>query len=85
MQTKVSTKGQVVLPGAVRRKLGLNAGDSLDVTLEAGRVILAPRKKRRRKVRIIKDPISGLPVLSAGADASILTSKQVREALDEFP
>ncbi len=85
MQTKLSTKGQVVLPGAVRRKLGLDAGDALNVTVEEGRVVLAPMKKRSRKVRIIRDPITGLPVLSAGRDAPTLTSKQVREALDEFP
>jgi AbrB family looped-hinge helix DNA binding protein len=85
MQTKLSTRGQVVLPGAIRRKLGLDAGDELSVTVEAGRVVLAPTKKRPRKTKIIKDPVTGLPVLTAGPDAPRLTSKQVREALDEFP
>ena len=32
-QTKVSTKGQVVLPGPHRRKLDIRAGDPLDVNL----------------------------------------------------
>jgi AbrB family looped-hinge helix DNA binding protein len=36
MQTKVSTKGQVVLPGPLRRKLGVLAGDAMDVSGEAG-------------------------------------------------
>jgi AbrB family looped-hinge helix DNA binding protein len=85
MTTKVSTKGQVVLPGLLRRKLGIRAGDSLDAKVEAGRIVLTPQKKRPRPPRIVKDPITGLPVLSVGADAPILTSKRVREMLADFP
>ncbi len=61
MQTKLSTKGQVVLPGPVRRKLGIDAGDSLNVTTEAGRVVLSPAKKPAGKVKIVTDPLTGLP------------------------
>jgi AbrB family looped-hinge helix DNA binding protein len=85
MQTKLSTKGQVVLPSPIRRRLGLKAGDSLDAKVEAGRVVLTPRRKRARKARIVTDPITGLPVLTAGSGAPILTSKQVREILSDFP
>lgn len=85
MKTTLSTKGQVVLPGPIRRKLGLQAGDLLDAKAQAGRVVLTPRKKRPRKSRIVVDPITGLPVLTAGADAQPLSSKQVRDLLAEFP
>jgi AbrB family looped-hinge helix DNA binding protein len=85
MQTKLSTKGQVVLPGPIRRKLGLQPGDSLDAKVQSGSILLTPRKKRKRKAKIITDPISGLPVLDAGPDAPVLTSEEVREILDEFP
>ena len=85
MQTKVSTKGQVVLPGPIRRKLGIRAGDPLDANIEAGRIVLTPRKNRRYKVRIVTDPITGLPVLSVGPDAPVLTSKEVQEILVDFP
>ena len=34
MQTKVSTKGQIVLPGPLRRRLGIRAGDALDANIE---------------------------------------------------
>jgi AbrB family looped-hinge helix DNA binding protein len=85
MTTKVSTKGQVVLPGPLRRKLGIRAGDSLQAKIEAGRIVLTPQKKRPRKARIVRDPITGLPVLTAGSDAPVLTSKEVREILAEFP
>ena len=85
METKLSTKGQMVLPGPLRRKLGLLPGDSFDVSEEAGRVILTPRRKRYQKAKIVKDPIMGLPVLSAGTGAPKLTSKQVEEILANFP
>jgi AbrB family looped-hinge helix DNA binding protein len=85
MQTKISTKGQVVLPAPVRRKLGLRPGDPLDITAEEGRIVLTPRRARRRKARILVDPITGLPVLSAGPDALPLSSKEVDEILSNFP
>jgi AbrB family looped-hinge helix DNA binding protein len=85
METKLSTKGQVVLPGPIRRKLGLQAGDSLDAKVQAGSVLLTPRRTRSRKARILVDRITGLPVLSAGSEAPLLSSGQVRETLDEFP
>jgi len=85
MQTKVSTKGQVVLPSPIRRKLGLRTGDPLDARVEAGSIVLTPRNKRSRKVSILADPITGLPVLSAGRDAPVLSSKEVLEILSDFP
>lgn len=86
MQTKVSTKGQIVLPGPLRRRLGIRAGDSLDVAVEKDRIVLtAPKKRTRSKARIIQDPITGFPVIDLGPDAPILTSKMVRELLVDFP
>lgn len=85
METKVSTKGQVVLPIQIRRKLGLRTGDPLDTKVEGGRIVLTPRRTRPGKVQIVVDPITGLPVLSAGPNVPVLSSKQVREILAEFP
>jgi AbrB family looped-hinge helix DNA binding protein len=85
MQAKVSTKGQVVLPGPMRRRLGIQAGDTLDADVADGRIVLTPRRSRPRKVRIVMDPLTGLPVLTAGPKVSTLTSKQVREILASFP
>jgi AbrB family looped-hinge helix DNA binding protein len=42
MQTTVSTKGQVVIPGPLRRKLGVYADDPLDADIDAGRIVLTP-------------------------------------------
>ena len=85
MQTKVSTKGQVVLPGPIRRKLGIRAGDPLDADIENGRIVLSPRRKQTFEARIIEDPVTGLPVLYAGPDAPELTSEMVAEMLADFP
>jgi AbrB family looped-hinge helix DNA binding protein len=85
MQTRVSTKGQVVLPGPLRRRLGIRAGDPLDAEIEAGSIVLTPLKKRSHKARIIADPVTGLPVLSAGSEAPVLSSKEVEEILANFP
>jgi AbrB family looped-hinge helix DNA binding protein len=85
MQTRVSSKGQVVLPGPIRRRLGIRAGDPLFAEVEAGRIILIPLKKRPHRGRIIADPLTGLPVQSAGADAPVLSSKEVEEILANFP
>jgi len=86
MQTRVSTKGQVVIPSPLRRRLGIRAGDSLDVAIEKDRIVLtAPKKRMRSKARIIQDPITGFPVIDVGPDAPMLTNEMVRELLKDFP
>jgi AbrB family looped-hinge helix DNA binding protein len=85
MKTTVSTTGRIVLPRSLRRRLDIRAGDTLDANIEDGRIVLTPRKKRGRRVKIVKDPITGLAVLSAGENASVLTSKEVQEILANFP
>ena len=85
MQTKVSTKGQVVLPGPLRRKLDLRAGDALDVRIDGVAIVLTPRRKRAGKARIVTDPLTGLPALKAPDGAPVLRSKDVGEMLADFP
>jgi len=85
MTTRVSTKGQVVLPGPLRRRLGIRAGDPLEAKIEAGRIVLIPQKKRPRRAKIVSDLITGLPVLSLGPEAPVLSSKEVCEILADFP
>jgi AbrB family looped-hinge helix DNA binding protein len=85
METKVSTKGQVVLPGPLRRRLGIQAGDPLEVNVESGRIVLTPRARRHHQAKIVTDRVTGLPVLSVGPDAPALSSKEVEEILATFP
>jgi AbrB family looped-hinge helix DNA binding protein len=85
MQTKISTKGQIVLPGPMRRRLRLQPGDPLDIDIENGKIVLTPPKKPRLKIKMVIDPITGLPVLDAGPHAPPLTSAEVAELLSTFP
>jgi AbrB family looped-hinge helix DNA binding protein len=85
MQTRVSSKGQIVLPGPIRRKLGIRAGDPLDIAVEKDCVVLTPHKKTTFEAKIIEDPITGLPVIDVGPDAPVLTSEMVHELLVDFP
>jgi len=84
METKLSTKGQIALAGAIRRRPGLQPGDSLDAKVQAGRVVLTPRKTRFSKATILLDRLTGLPVLCAGLGGPHLSSKQGCEILAEF-
>ena len=42
MKTKVSSKGQVVIPKEVRDRLGIKPGTILDVKVEGRRIVLEP-------------------------------------------
>jgi AbrB family looped-hinge helix DNA binding protein len=84
MRTRVSTKGQVVIPSNVRDKLEIRPGDTLETRIEEGSIVLTPTRKRSCKARIIRDPITGLPVLTLGKNAPKLTSKRMAELLVDF-
>ena len=85
MQTRVSSKGQVVLPGPIRRQLGLLPGDELEASIDGTRIVMTPVRVRRAKPALKRDPATGLPVLSAGRKAPRLMSEEVREILAAFP
>lgn len=87
MRSKSSKKKRpAIVPSTLLRKLGHRDGDPLDYKLEGGRIIVTPRRKTKRKfkARIIKDPITGLPVLDTGPDAPIMTNEHVAEILAAF-
>ncbi len=56
MQTKMSTKGQVVLPQAIRKKMNLRVGDRLEARIEGERIVLLPRRKRSGKAGLSRIP-----------------------------
>jgi AbrB family looped-hinge helix DNA binding protein len=89
MTTKLSSKGQIVLPAQLRRKLALQTGDDLEIHLEqAGegeRIVITRKKMSRPRRKIIKDPITGWPVLEAPPGTPLLTSERVRDMLADFP
>jgi AbrB family looped-hinge helix DNA binding protein len=85
METRVSSKGQVVLPSPVRRKLGIQVGDPLDVRIDRGRVILSRKRGRPAPAVLARSPRTGLPVLKVAAGAAPVTSELVEQLLDELP
>lgn len=42
--TKVTRHGQITLPSAVRRGLGIEEGDIIEITIEDDRAVLAPKR-----------------------------------------
>ncbi|MGA2340363.1 MAG: AbrB/MazE/SpoVT family DNA-binding domain-containing protein [Terracidiphilus sp.] len=85
MQTRVSTKGQIVIPGPLRRRLDIRAGDTLDIAVEKDRIVLTQASKPKYEARLVKDPITGFLAIDLGSDAPTLTSEMVRELLTDFP
>lgn len=85
MEIRVSSKGQVVLPSRVRRKLGIVAGHSLDVRIDRGRVVLAAKPSRVRKAKLGTSRRTGLPVIETSTGADNITSEMVKHLLDELP
>lgn len=47
----IGGQGRIVLPARVRSELGLQPGDVLVVSTEAGRLILEPRQAAARRLR----------------------------------
>ncbi|MBI3695716.1 MAG: AbrB/MazE/SpoVT family DNA-binding domain-containing protein [Acidobacteria bacterium] len=43
METRATTKGQIVIPSALRRKYGIRQGTRIEVVDENGRIVLQPR------------------------------------------
>ena len=85
MTTTLSTKGQVVLPHAARRKLGLQPGARFVCAVRDGGIFLKPEARPAAKVKIGKNKLTGLPVLTAPAGTAPLTSAAVRGLLADFP
>jgi hypothetical protein len=53
--------------------------------VEGERIILTPHKRRLKKARIVIDPVSGIPAVTLGPGAPVLTSKEVEDILSDFP
>lgn len=89
MDTKVSVKGNVMLPTSLRRQLGIKAGDELKAEVRDEGILLSPKarpkRKKKYKTRIATDPITGMAVLAVEDGAPELTNEMVREMLADFP
>lgn len=52
------------------------------VNVRDGIIMPTPPKKRPQCVQMVTHPLTGLPALSAGKSAPVLTSKEVEELLE---
>jgi AbrB family looped-hinge helix DNA binding protein len=84
-RTRLSSKGQVVLPREIRDRLGWPTGTELDVESEGEAVVLRLRPPRCRtslEEVIGCIPYDGPPVTLAEMDVSV--DQAAREMWDEF-
>lgn len=72
LMVPLRTEGAVIIPKILREKLGLHAGDLLEMTVEGGNLILRPRVVGRLRLQEIQaatsDKLTGL--LQLGGDAA---------------
>jgi len=74
---RLSSKGQLVIPKAIRQALGLRAGTQFHVRLEEGRIILEP---------VLTSPIEALYGKYPRADfLAELEAEHRQEIRDEAP
>jgi len=85
MTTTLSSKGQVVLPQAARRRLGLKPGVKLDCRVSGNEIVLTPQGTVTAKPRLTRDKTTGMIVTKAPQGASLITGEQVRALLADFP
>lgn len=76
----VSSKGQIVLPAAMRRRLGLGAGSTLEVLEEGDGVRLrvvrsVPETSVTELAGMVKAPSRGTPRRLEDFDAASLTAR----------
>lgn len=81
MTTSLSSKGQVVIPLAIRRRLGLSTGAVISCSLQDGRIILDPVNAAAAARVVSKNDYVAL-VAPEGAPA--MTPERVKDVLAEW-
>ncbi len=78
MTITIDAAGRVVIPQAIRRRLGLVAGTELEVDETDGGVVLRPTSVVR-----IETAADGLPILRVPHGTDELTTSDVRRLVEE--
>lgn len=79
MKTTMDAAGRVVIPKALRVRLGLHGGAEVDIAERDGLVEIRPRT---RAVRAVQDA-DGRLVLEVPEGADVLTDDDVRDVVQE--
>jgi AbrB family looped-hinge helix DNA binding protein len=78
MAVTIDAAGRVVIPQALRRRLGLRGGTKLDIEEIDGAIVLRPASKVR--MEIAED---GMPILRAPEGTPKMTTEDVRRLIEE--
>jgi AbrB family looped-hinge helix DNA binding protein len=78
VKTTLASKGQVVIPSEIRRKLGLPEGAVISCEVVDGKIVLDPEPARVKASLIDED---GRPVLVAPQGAPEMTPELVKGIL----
>ena len=86
-QTKLKPRGQVTIPAEIRERLSLVDGDSLEVTIEDGRIVLTPKEEDSERHPAIDAAIEeGFADLRAGRTYGPFESvEEMKEYFDKHP
>ena len=84
MMTKLSTKGQIVLPKQARARLQLRPGVKLICRVHGDSIVLTPEHPAGERPKLARDAKTGLMITKSPAHVMI-SSDDVRAALLEFP
>ena len=85
MTTKLSSKGQIVLPAEARRRLGLRAGAVFNCTVRGNEIVLELAGAPPSKPRFVRSKTSGLVSVASTSGTAPLTTQRVRAILADFP
>jgi AbrB family looped-hinge helix DNA binding protein len=86
MTITMSSKGQIVVPKAIRDRAGIDAGDRLEISLENGAVQLRKiGEPTRHSLKIKINPQTGFPYFDVPPTAPPITDEWVKEQLSDFP
>ena len=85
MITKLSSKGQVVLPRVARAKLRLVSGTKFECTIQGDSIVLTPQNVRKSSPQLITDEATGLVVTQSPSEVGVVTNDVIRNLLTDFP
>lgn len=62
-RSKVSSKGQIVIPAELRRKLKLKQGSQVEITEQKGEILISTERSRRERVAALRGVCKGMGLL----------------------
>jgi AbrB family looped-hinge helix DNA binding protein len=77
---KLSSKGQLVIPAAFRKELGMEAGTRIAMRIEGSRIVLDPQSLAA-KLRLV-DELCGLTAGGPSMTDSLLEDRRRERALE---